>query len=203
MYGRLIEGLSRRAGVRFFRFFSRPLQPDREPVAPDTLKLQCLAEREVLALCGDAELDLSRQKVNAAFARGDLCVGAFDAGRLAGYCWLAFSPLPHLDGVWVDFDPEAVWTYKSLVRPSYRGRGLAAALYRFADDLCAKRGRRFSIVCVEAHNRASISAARRAGYVDAGYAAYLHPEERLLAWYSPAAKRGGVRFYRPENKTAV
>ena len=187
--------LGRRAGLRLFRLFSRPLEPSDADRLPSGMALRLIEPGEVLELCEDGELDLSRDKVTAAFARGDVCVGAFDARGLTGYCWLAFAPLPHLDGAWVSFDQQAVWTYKSFVRPGFRGRGIAPALYKLADRLCVQRGRGSSIICVESHNGPSVAAARRAGYGGAGYAAYLLWERRLLAWCSPAAERAGVRFY--------
>lgn len=194
---RLMSALARRAGLRVFRLFSRRLEPNDSAAAAGPLRLRMVGEPEAGVLCADPELDLAASKVGAAYARGDLCVGAFDAGRLAGYCWLAFSPLPHLDGVWVEFHPQAAWTYKSFVRPADRGRGAAAGLYRFADRACAERGRRFSIICVESHNQRSISAALHAGYERAGWAAYLRRGSRLLTWCSPAARHCAVRFFDP------
>jgi GNAT superfamily N-acetyltransferase len=135
--------------------------------------------------------------LDAAFARGDLCAGAYEADELVGYCWFAFAPSPHLDGVWVDFHEEGVWTYKSLVLPSHRGRGIAPALYRFTDGLCIERRRKFSISCIETHNRSSISAILRSGYTPAGYAAYLRRGSTLMPWISPDARGMAVRFYVP------
>ena len=197
-----MRGLSRHSGLRVFRLFSRTLEPGAA-VAPGTLELRYLGEREALALCADPALGLSQPKVSAAFARGDLCAGAFEAGRPAGYCWLAFAPLPHLDGVWVGCSEEAVWTYKSFVLPSHRGRGIAPTLYRFADRLCVERGRAFSILCTEAHNRPSVSASLRAGYAGAGYAAWVRGGKSLLPWVSPGARRLGVRFFVPAPRNAL
>jgi GNAT superfamily N-acetyltransferase len=196
LYRRLMGALARRAGVRAFRFFRRPLDPSAAVELPG-IQLRQLAEQEALSLASDPELDLAADMVRRAFAAGDLCVGAFDGSRLAGYCWLAFAPVPHLDGVWVDFHGDAVWTYKSYVRPSDRSRGIAAALYRAADAACAERGRRFSILCVESHNGASIRAARKALYADAGRAAYVKARDSLLTWCSSSARRLGVRMFVP------
>lgn len=193
--GRLLRGLSRRAGLRLFRLFSRPLQ---DPPAPSpTLILRRMDERDMLALCADPSLDLREEGVRAAFARGDVCVAALDDSALAGYCWFAFAPLHQLDGVWVAFGPQAAWTYKSLVRPAYRGRGVAPALYRYADAACREHGSRTSLISVESHNAPSIRAALRAGYADAGRAGYLCRGRHLLPWYSAAASRHGVRFFLP------
>ena len=183
-------------GLRLFRMFGRPLErlPGGKPAGLD---LRVLGLPELLPLCSNPELNLRPDAVSAALARGDLCVGAFDGATLAGYCWFAFRPLPHLDGVWVRFDPAVAWTYKSLVLPAYRGRGIAAALYRFADPECRERGCRRSVICVERHNGPSIQAALRAGYAAEGYGAYLVRSKRFIAWSSLAAKGGGIAFFRP------
>src|SRR5918992_2478959 len=135
----LSSAARRLLGVRLFRMFGRPL--GRLPGAKqNSLDLRVLCVPDLLPLCADAELNLRPDAVVAAYQRGDLCVAAFDGDRLAGYCWVAFRPLPHLDGVWVRFEPAVAWAYKSLVRPAYRGRGIAAALYRFLDPECLNRG---------------------------------------------------------------
>jgi GNAT superfamily N-acetyltransferase len=197
LHERLASTLARRAGVRGFRFFRRTLDSAAPPTIPRGLELRMLGERDAARLCRRAELDFQPAKLDAAFARGDLCAGAYESDELVGYCWFAFAPLPHLDGVWVDFHEEGVWMYKSLVLPSCRGRGIAPALYRFTDGLCLERRRKFSISCVETHNRPSVSSILRSGYTLAGYAAYLRRGRTLLTWTSPGAQRMAVRFYIP------
>jgi GNAT superfamily N-acetyltransferase len=195
-YEQLARALARRAGLRAFRFFTRRLDPDAPRPALEQLELRMLAEPDVLPLCARPELDLVPDKIRAAYARGDLCAGVFDGQALVGYCWFGFSPVPHLDGVWVDFHAQGVWMYKSLVLPSHRGRRIAPALYRFTDRLCVQRGRSFSISCIETHNRASIAAILRTGYEPAGYAGYLRLASGLVPWSSPRA-RSLVRFHLP------
>src|SRR4051812_21953928 len=103
LHAKLAGVLSRRAGARLFRLFERTLDAGAlEPSAGAALRF--LPEGAVLRLCDDAQLALRPEGFTAAYARGDLCIGAFTADVLAGYCWIAFAPLPHLDGVWVKFD---------------------------------------------------------------------------------------------------
>ena len=112
-----------------------------------------LSEAQMLELCAEPTLDLAPAKARAAYSRGDVCAAAFIKSELAGYCWFAFSAAPHMDRAWIDFPSEVVYTYKSYVRPVHRGRGIAGALYRFADPLWLGRGRRRAMICVESHNR--------------------------------------------------
>jgi len=136
--------------------------------------------------------------VRAAFERGDLCIGALDGARLVGYLWIGFSATPHVGGVWVDFNPRARYSYKSFVRPAYRGRRIVQGLYVVADDLCHRRGRRFLIHFVDADNRASLAAVLRSGSRRVGYACYLRWPGVFAAWRSPGAARYGFRFCRPQ-----
>jgi ribosomal protein S18 acetylase RimI-like enzyme len=195
-YVRVMSRLGWQAGVRVFRIFGRRLRAWTGAAAP-RVDCRLLPEREVLALCADPVLDLVPSNVQAAYRRGDLCVGAFQDGELAGYCWFALSPSPLMDGAWLGFPDQVVYTYKSYVRPSFRGRGIAAALYGFADAHFLERGRTHAVLCVESHNRPSIAAARRSGFAEAGYAAYL-AGARLGAWRSRAAAGYGLRFFVPE-----
>ena len=195
LHERISRLLARWAGIRAYRFFTRPLNPLAAPYVPGGIELRLLGEAALLPLCARPELELNPANLAAALGRGDLCAGAFHDGELVGYCWFAFAALPHLDGVWVDFHRDGVWMYKSLVLPSYRGRGIAPALYHFTDAACAQRGRTFSISCVETHNRPSI-AAKRDAYAPAGYAAWLRRERKLVFWASRRA-RDLARFYLP------
>jgi GNAT superfamily N-acetyltransferase len=194
---RLASGLARRAGLRLFRFFRRALEPARPATVPRGLEMRMLSAADLGPLCHRPELDLRPERVAAAYERGDLCAGAYASGELAGYCWFAFAPVPHLDAVWVDFHRQGVWMYKSLVLPSQRGRGVAPALYRFTDRMCAERGRTFSISCIESHNGASIAAIRRTGYAPSGYGGYLSRGRKALPFMSPSAKTMAVRFFIP------
>ena len=189
--------LSRRAGFRAFRFFRRALDPEAPVPSLSRLELRALREADLEPYFRRPEMDLQAEKVKAAFARGDLCDGAFEGGRLVGYCWFGFAPTPHLDRVWVDFHGKGVWMYKSLVLPSHRGRGIAPALYRFTDRLCAERGRSFSISCIETHNRPSIAAIRRTGYAPAGYAGYFWRGNSVLQLSSRAVRDMSIRFFVP------
>lgn len=195
IHSRLVHGLSRRAGLRFFRFFARPLET--RPTTLAGFAMRPLQPADLAALSGDPALDLRAEFIAAAWSRGDFCLGAFEGDRLAGYCWFAFAPLPHLDGVWVRFGSDVSWVYKSFVRPSDRGRGIAPALYRFGDPACRERGRSSSLVCVESHNAPSVHAALRAGYAAVGRGSYLRRAPLFLQCRSTAVRARGVSFFVP------
>jgi GNAT superfamily N-acetyltransferase len=197
MHSLAARTLYRLGRARLFRFFARTLGPEQRPAASGVAQLKWLEPGELRSLAGDPSLGLSGPKIDAAFARGDVCVGAYVDARLAGYCWFATAALPHLDDVWVDYSPQTLWIYKSLVLPPYRGRAIAGQLYASAEGRSRETGRRQTVICVEAHNAPSVAAALRAAHAPAGYAAYQLSGARLRTWYSGAVKPYGVRFFRP------
>jgi GNAT superfamily N-acetyltransferase len=191
----LLRFMARGFGIHAWRIFSRVLSARPAAAAPRGIALRFLPQPELEARCPDRRLDLNVHKARAAFARGEVCVGAFDRATLVGYAWFAYQPSPHVDGIWMEFDRRAVYTYRSLVRADYRGRGIAPALYRFADSFFLEHGRTFTVLCVEAHNKLSIAAAERSGARLAGYTAYVSAPGIFFSVRTPGAKRLGYRFY--------
>lgn len=192
-----LSRLARPCGVYTYCVMTRPLVG--EPLAaPPGIDLRILDEGALLPHCGNPGLELSQDKAKAAFSRGETCIGALCGRTLVGYAWFAYEPAPHVSGIWMDFDRTCIYTYRAFVRPGYRGRGIAPALYRFGDALFLDRGRTQAIVCIEAHNRRSLAAAERSGARPVGYAAYLQAGNVFLSMRTPGVRRAGYRFYRPQ-----
>src|SRR5262245_12305979 len=100
MHARLAGLLQRYIGLYLYRVMARPLEGrDLAPNGP--VRFALLDEAEVLGHAADPELELSASSVRASFARGDLCVGALEAGRVLGYVWFAFAATPESGGTWV------------------------------------------------------------------------------------------------------
>jgi GNAT superfamily N-acetyltransferase len=199
MYAKIMTRLQRHFGLSLYRVLSRPLYPAPDSWAAGSVRFVPLGESELLGYCEDAELDLSAKTVRASLARGDLCIGALEAGRLLGYAWFAFGATPESAGAWVEFDPRARYTYKHFVRPECRGRRILAGLLLAADGLCAERGRKRCVTLIYTYNRASIRASERTGARAVGTIATLRLFGRLLCWRSPGARREGLRLFKPQS----
>ena len=184
--------------IELCRVAVRPLYdgPQAQDARKD-VRVALLSERELLPHCADPALELPEMQARAAFARGDLCVGAMHGGKLVGYQWLGFGPTPHVDGVWVRLDRRARYSYKKFVLPQYRGQRIAGMMSRRADVLCLLRGRDCSVSFIDIHNRASWRSSARLGSRTVGYAGYLWLGPRLVAFHSPGARRYGFAFYQP------
>jgi GNAT superfamily N-acetyltransferase len=185
----------RSLGLYLCRVVSRPL--GCEPAPPHAIRYCLMDERDLLPHCADAALELPERHVHAAFLRGDLCVGALEGERLVGYEWLAFRPTPHIDGVWVEFDPGSRYGYKKFVLPEFRGRHIAAGLSAYGDPWSLRRGCTRTIAFIDLDNDASWRASARLGSRTIGYAGYLKLFDTFIAFRSKGAKALGFRFNVP------
>jgi GNAT superfamily N-acetyltransferase len=202
LFDSLLRQLQRRLGLSLCRVVSRPLRAGPQPQAGQGgIRYARMSELEMLEHCADAQLELTQRQVRDAFARGDVCIGALDGRRLAGYEWLGFGPTPHLNAIWVDFSAQARYGYKKFVRPEYRGQRIAAGLSSHGDELCMRRGRNRTIGFIALDNRASRRASARLGGRTVGYAGYLQWLGVVLPFRSPGAVRAGFRFYVPSSGT--
>lgn len=193
---RIAFRLLRRLGIHAWQIFTRPLSSEGSR-APTGLELRVIAPQDALSAFADRALEMDARKAAEGFARGEICVGAFDGPRLAGYAWFAQQPAPHSAGIWMGFDSRAIYVYRAFVNPRYRGRGIAPALYAFADPLFLKAGKTFAVLCIEATNSASLTAARRAGGQRVGHAVYWHRGSRFRFWRTRGVGPSGFRFYMP------
>jgi predicted GNAT family acetyltransferase len=140
-------------------------------------------------------LEVDVGKARAGFARGEVCAGVLHGDALVGYAWFARDAAPHIGGIWMDFDREAIYVYRAFVKREFRGRGIAAALYRAADARFMRAGRRYAILCIEVGNRPSFAAAQRSGATLAGSAGYWRAFGRFVALRSRGAANVGFRFF--------
>jgi hypothetical protein len=198
---KLLSWLRRYAGMHFLRVLQRELGA----AAPATctrpgIECRVLSEYEVLEFAHDPALELAPGWICNAYANGGVCLGAIEGGRLVGYTWLAFCDTRFARGVCVGFDAQFRYSYKTFVRPEYRGARISPALHALADCPELRRGRCRAINLVEADNRASRLALERAGSRTLGYAIYFRCFGMLIVLRSAALRRAGVGFYRPTRR---
>ena len=197
VYGTLMHQVAKRGRLHVLRVFRRELGRPAHRAAPPGLELRVLSQAELLAHCRDPGLDLREAMIHGMLRRGDLCLGALDGGTLLGYVWFAYQSAPHVDGIWVKVPPRAVYRFKSFVRPSSRGMGIAAALYAVADGAVVRPGLDSVVSCVAVQNLASIAATLKSGSRPLGTLAYWQAGRWFVAFHSRSVRRLGLRFYRP------
>lgn len=196
---RLLSRLRRHLGINFLQVLQRDLGEAAAtgPCGHEGIECRMLSEAEALAFATDPALELKPSWVRDAFARGSVCLGAVHAGRLIAYTWLAYSDTEYARRVWVRFGGGFRYSYKSFVRPEHRGRRIVQALHALADHPLLRSGRRHALNLVDAANRPSFAALRRAGSRTVGYVGYAKCFGRLIAFHSPGARRAGIRIYDP------
>lgn len=190
----MVGQLRRRLGVHFYYLLLRPPCAVPRVHAPCALDYRVLDEAFLVAHCADPQLGLRESALRTALAAGEVCVGALRQGRLVGYLWYSFGSARHVDGVRVEFGPRVRYTYKVLVRPEERGRGVGRELLSRGAQLVARRGRDLDLSFVAPDNRASLRAFAAAGWHRAGYAGYAKGLGGFAAFTSAAAARLEARF---------
>jgi GNAT superfamily N-acetyltransferase len=195
LYGGLMHQVAKRGRLHVLRVFSRPLLRDARSAPPPGLELRPLSQAELVSYSRDPGLDLREAMIREALQRGDRCLGALEDDALVGYVWFAYAIAPHVDGIWVKVPPRTVYRFKAFVRPSYRGRGIAAALYGVADPVVGKPGLDAVVDCIAVQNMPSIAATLKSGSRPLGALAYWRVSRWFLALHSPNVRRLGLQFY--------
>ncbi len=154
---------------------------------------------ELLRAAEDMPQQLSIAFIDAALARGDFCVAAFDGDRMIAFGWVAFARAPNVPGLAVVVAPPYRYGYKIFTHPDYRGQRIINAVQRVRDRLSLAQGRTMGVAFVESHNFAYIRAERRIGSELVGFAGYLHLFGRYWPFRSPGVLRHNFRFTREED----
>ena len=193
---RLMHLLRRYCGLHLLRVLVTPLEGlPAVRVQHPQLQYVPLPLEEALRWAADPEMELSAAEVSAAYACGDLIVGAHEDGRPVGCVWFAFGRAPHTDGTWVGVRGDTRYSYRAFIRASHRGRRIAQELYTRASEICPRRGRTRGLVLIYADNAVSLRASISAGRVPVGYVGYLKWGKLVLPFRSPGAKNNGVKLF--------
>jgi len=128
-----------------------------------------LEAAEVVALAEDAANGLPEPPVlEAMLARGDLCYGILDGGKLANVSFYASRPVPIYEDLEVRFDPARWYMHGAWTPPAWRGERLhAVGVVRAFRELRA-RGVRELVGTIEWTNHRSLVSARRMGWRPSG-----------------------------------
>jgi len=188
-----------RPRLYFAHVTTRPLFEAPRLLPPEGIEVRYPTREELQAAAGRGDMMLDGPRLDDALARGDLCSAAFDGNRMIGYAWSAFRTAPHIDDIWIEFQPPYRYGYKSFVLPEYRGRRVSNGMATQSDADSIERGFTHAISFVETHNYKSIRATcRHPGRRFEGIAGYFRLFGKVIPFRSPAVKRLGFRFIPPE-----
>jgi len=165
---------------------------------PEGCQFSILSEQELLDFSHDPALRLDDTGIKAAFARGEICVGATLDDKLVAYEWRAFSAIRHRN-MWVDFNADAVYGYDSFTLPAYRGKHIMPSLWAFSDKYLSDKGKTLRIAYVDTDNYPSLRAGMRVGGRVVGYAGFIYLFGKLFSFRTPGAKEYGFRFFTPSS----
>lgn len=195
LYLKLMNALKRFVGLHLYAVQVGSHDAGRSPAVPPNYELRILTSREISNHVDVPRLDFRSAFVANALARGDLCIGAFDRGRLAAYTWRALSgPVAHRGGWEVTWKSGLVYRYKSLTLPEYRGLHLDAALSKNIDRHLAERGYPMGLSFVETVNLSSLRSVARKGRRCIGYAGYVDRFGFHIPFRTPGCRALGFTF---------
>ena len=198
VYLRVMRRAEKFLRFRLFVVHARALDPDApEDELPPGCSTRLILEPELIEFSRDPMLSLSPDSIRKAIARGDLCFGYLERGKLVSYTWIATKPTPAEAGLWVRFSDGHSYGYKGLTLPSHRGRHLPECLVHLTDRWQTAHGCRYNIDYIHTLNLPSIAADRRYGNRPIGYAGYVRGFRRVIPFRSRGAKARGFEFFVP------
>ena len=154
-----------------------------------------MQSEELMKASTDPELQLGSDFVQAALARGDMAVGAFDGPVLVAYVWWTQTSAPHTDDIWVRVDPPYCYAYKAFARPNYRGNRLGPAVVVFSDAEILKQGFTHRVGFVATTNLKSLAARKHMSAKLTGYAGYLNWFGHFILFRTKMVRDIGFEFY--------
>jgi len=196
----MIFNLLGRIGVHVWTVQRRTL--NNEFVLPPELSqytYKRMTRKEVLEFAKDRSLQMNANFVNAAFDRGDWCVGVLDDQKLSNYTWRSFTEAPVGDGIWISFlYPGQVYGYKAFCRPQYRGKRLATALSCYMEANLMEHGFSVFIGYIALCNLRSLQMSARDKNKRVGYIGYFKFLGRCYPFRSPGAAKYNMKLFTKE-----
>ena len=185
---KLWRAAQRYFGLHVWVIQSRPLVENFKMPADHAARFEFkrLSLEDALTACEDESLGMDPEFVRDAFARGDICQGTFENGKLVTYCWRTTDRAPVAEGLWLRIHGQGIrYGHKSFVLPAYRGIRLSHSNARFYDHPFISNGIRTDIGYVDLHNLASLrNTYRDPDRKTIGYAGYLSLADRYRTWRS-------------------
>jgi len=115
-----------------------------------------------------------------AFKRGDRCLLQFDGDTLVGYAWLAASPLVEITwGFHFNMPDDAVYNYKSLTAPLYRGKGFQPLRHLKLLEYVKGTGQHRLFAYVDQMNLNSLKGVKKSGYKKIGVLRCVRKQEQV------------------------
>jgi hypothetical protein len=157
------------------------------------LDIHELSREELYQYTESPRHEMPRPFIDKALAKGNRCFGAFIDGQLCAFAWYAENPTVHSVGVRTVFDPQYVYSYKSLTLTEYRGNHLVPRIKNHALAFFQKRGKRGIICTIASNNFRSRRSAGRVGARPVGYYAYFMAGTRFFGFNIKGCRRLGYR----------
>ncbi|GAB1269175.1 hypothetical protein NBRC116493_24280 [Aurantivibrio infirmus] len=183
------------AWLRFSYVFVRELESDPKlPPLSEGRVVRLASIDELLTAAQDPILDLDRDFVTAAVARGEQCSAVFQGDQIIAYAWEATRATPHTNFVTVCFEKPYRYRFNAFTHPAFRQQNLQHIISLYTDPMFIKQGYRYVISFIETHNYPSVSSNLSRGNIIVGYAGYLKLWRKVFCFRTKGARRVGFKF---------
>jgi hypothetical protein len=195
-YSALLRRLERWLDLHLVWIFRRTIAPPKsEPRVEAGYSFRELTAAELLDAAADPVLELSRERIREAAARGDLFFGVLHRNLVIAYRWYSLSgSTPCWDGMQIRYDyPQRAYAYRTFTHPAHRGRHVHTYAIDQSDLALVARGCTHTIAYIDATNFASLRAySHLKGGQRVGGIVSLRMFERHWVFRTPGAIRHGV-----------
>jgi hypothetical protein len=149
-----------------------------------------VVELEALKKYPDYEIDqLDVDRVRNGISR---CLVQFDGNQLTGYTWVWLKKLAYIaDGFYLNLPDDAIYNYKALTVPAYRGYGFQGLRHLKLLELLRPEGITRLFGFVDSYNTQSFRGVKKSGFEPVGElvitkrGATVHTQLRLRADFWP------------------
>ena len=146
-----------RAHILVMRVYDAPAFDGKELENDSRYTIRLVSRTELLAATPPELkcLTLSREFVEHAMNKGDVCMGIFDGAELVSYQWYACTATEMFDGITIDVGAPFLYAYNAFTAPAHRGLRLHSLGLLYAGITLAVPQRKQMVSYINSDNTAS------------------------------------------------
>jgi hypothetical protein len=164
---------------------------------PDTpgYELKLASDQDLSRATQEDTHVLSRDFVESALRKGDVCIAAYESDRIVSYAWCSSNATVAFDRVTIEIGPQYLYGYKARTSRKHRGKGLhTAGILYAAKEIAAPAGKGM-VAIIEIGNDRSLVSEARAGHLKFGIALVWLGRRGIRWWLSSYARHAGLKFH--------
>jgi len=171
---------------------SKPNYIERTSAATKFYDFRFASVVELQALSKNPEYEITQLDIDRVRTGISRCLVQFDGNLLTGYTWVWLNKLAYIaDGFYLNLPDDAIYNYKALTLPTYRGFGFQGVRHLKLLELLRPEGITRLFGFVDSYNTKSLRGVKKSGFVPVGElvikkrGTMVHSQLRLKADFWP------------------